>query len=197
MFPCFSIFSRVVVLSCSSFMVIFFYISDSVAANISAPVANSGQTTSYANGDNGALQQGVDWPNPRFTNNGDGTITDNLTRLIWMQNANCWESMPWSSAISKVAGLNTGSESCSGYNGNHTDWHLPNFKELKSLIDAERYDPALPSGHPFSDVHSSYWSSTSYASNTGSAWRVNLYYGYVNYHYKTYSYYVWPVRGGQ
>ena len=40
-----------------------------------APVPKTGQTISYAAGDDGALQKGVTWPVPRFTDNGDGTVT--------------------------------------------------------------------------------------------------------------------------
>ena len=49
----------------------------------------TGQTTCYATGDDGDLEKGVAWPNPRFTDNGNGTVTDNLTGLIWLKNANC------------------------------------------------------------------------------------------------------------
>ena len=54
-----------------------------------APVPKTGQTTSWAANDDGALEKGVSWPNPRFTINTDGTVTDNLTGLIWLRNANC------------------------------------------------------------------------------------------------------------
>ena len=59
------------------------------AAIDNAPVAQTGQTTIYISGDDGALQKGVDWPIPRFTDNGKGNIRDNLTKLIWLKNANC------------------------------------------------------------------------------------------------------------
>ena len=55
-----------------------------------APVPKTGQTTIYAAGDDGALQKGVAWPTPRFTDNDNGTVTDNLTGLIWMKNANAF-----------------------------------------------------------------------------------------------------------
>ena len=198
MFQWSNIFSRMVVLPYLIFVVFVSHVSNSEASDVPAPVANSGQTTSHVDGDNGALKQGLVWPDPRFTDNGDGTVTDNLTQLVWMQNANCWGNMPWSSALSNVAGLNTGSESCSEYNGSHTDWRLPNFKELESLIDAEKYNPALPSGHPFSGVQTNnYWSSTTVANNSSDAWFVYLNDGYVSYTGKTVSNYVWPVRGGQ
>ena len=84
------------------------------------------------------------------------------------------------------------------YSGSHTDWRLPNFKELESLIDAERFNPALPLGHPFSGVQSHYyWSATTYAASTVSAWYVYFGVGYVYTYCKSSSNYVWPVRGGQ
>ena len=54
-----------------------------------ATVEKTGQTTEYATGDDGDLEQGVDWPNPRLTDNQDGTVTDNLTGLVWLTKANC------------------------------------------------------------------------------------------------------------
>ena len=64
-----------------------------------APVPKTGQTVSYATGDDGDLQKGVAWPDPRFTDNSDGTVTDNLTGLIWLKNANCFGPVgPWVAA---------------------------------------------------------------------------------------------------
>ncbi|MBF0552391.1 MAG: hypothetical protein HQK60_17905, partial [Deltaproteobacteria bacterium] len=45
------------------------------AATIALP--KTGQTTAYNWTDDGDLQKGVAWPSPRFTDNGNGTITDN------------------------------------------------------------------------------------------------------------------------
>ena len=71
--------------------------------------------------------------------------------------------------------------------------------KLHSLVDLTQSNPALPSGHPFgSSVQSDYyWSGTSYASLTGSAWGVYLYDGSVSGGSKASTLYVWPVRGGQ
>ena len=66
-----------------------FYVIPTMKGNY-APVPKTGQTTSYGTGDDGALQKGVAWPTPRFTDNSNGTVTDNLTRLIWMKNANAF-----------------------------------------------------------------------------------------------------------
>lgn len=169
------------------------------ATDAPAPVRQSGQSTSYATGDDGNLRNGVVWPTPRFTNNGNGTVTDNLTGLVWMQNANCWGTQTWANSLAQVAGLNAGSQSCIGYTtGTHTNWRLPTKRELMSLIDSSRYGPALPFSHPFSGVQTGYhWSSTTYAGSTGSAWYVGLYGGFVQYSSKTNPYYVWPVRDEQ
>ena len=115
-----------------------------------------------------------------------------------MKNANCFDRINWYAAIGASNNLADGQcglsdESVSG------DWHLPNVRELLSLADYGNFNPALPTGHPFSNVQSSYyWSSTTGAGdNTGYAWLVNMYHGYMRYGYKgTNGDYVWPVRGG-
>src|SRR5262244_923009 len=79
-----------------------------VSAAVPAPVPRTGQTTSYAAGDDGALQKGVVLPTPRFTDNNNGTITDNLTRLIWLKKAKCSQYLlTHTEALANVASLNT------------------------------------------------------------------------------------------
>jgi hypothetical protein len=58
-------------------------------ATYDAPVPKTGQTTSYADYDDGYYEKGVSWPNPRFTKS-NGTVTGNLTGLIWLEDANCF-----------------------------------------------------------------------------------------------------------
>ena len=180
-----------------------------------APVAKTGQTTSYATGDDGNLEKGVTWPSPRFTDNSNGTVTDNLTGLIWLKNGNVpAATRTWTQALSDVAQLNTdgtmngnSAGDTSGSGGSHqTDWRLPNVKEFLSLIDWPYYDPALSnaagtaqwtSGDAFMVPPSGgFWSSTTHALSTGNAWMVYLGNGDVEYRGKTSSLYVWPVRGG-
>ncbi|NGZ07105.1 MAG: tandem-95 repeat protein [Magnetococcales bacterium] len=164
-----------------------------------AQVSKSGQTSSYVARDDGDLKNGVAWPNPRFTDNGDGTVQDNLTGLIWMKNANCWGGQNWVNALTKVAGLNSGTESCTGYTtGTHTDWRLPQVNELESLVDAGRYNPALPANHIFLDIQmNNYWSSTTSRIWSTHAWPVNFGNGAVWHEYKFEVYSVWPVRHEQ
>jgi len=144
----------------------------------------------------------VAWPNPRFTDHTNGTVTDNLTGLMWLKDADCLGTSDWSGAFAQVVALNAGTiTTCDDYTeGSYGDWRLPNWNELRSLIDASQFNPALPSGHPFSGVVSAdYWSSTTYGFEfaTDQAWRVYLLDGGVVQNDKTTATYVWPVRGGQ
>ena len=82
-------------------------------------------------------EKGVAWPNPRFTDNGNGTVTDNLTGLIWLKNANCFGAKDWAMALSDANTLNNGE--CGLTDGSvEGDWRLPNVREMQSLIDCER-----------------------------------------------------------
>lgn len=161
-----------------------------------ARVEKTGQTTSYATGDDGDLERGVACTVPRFTDNGDGTVTDNLTGLIWLKNANRFGTKQWSQALTDC--LNLADDGSALTDGSSVgDWRLPNVKELQSLVDYGRYNPALPSWHPFINVQlDNYWSSTTCAHYASDAWYVYLYVGYVYNHDKTYTFYVWPVRSG-
>jgi hypothetical protein len=165
-------------------------------ANIgTASVEETGQETSYATGDDGDYEVGVSWPVPRFTDNGDGTVTDNLTRLIWLKNANCFKARQWAEALGDCNSLNDGE--CGLTDGTvEGDWRLPNIKEVLCLVDFSQFNPPLPTGNPFTGVQSFfYWSSTTYAGDTNDAWGVvmdaDLYIGD-----KESYYHVWPVRGG-
>jgi hypothetical protein len=108
-----------------------------------APVPQTGQVLCYdtagnvincsGTGQDGAVRKGVPWPNPRFTNNGNGTITDNLTGLIWAQNQNCFSNVPWATALALANTLASGA--CGLSDGSIAgDWRVPNVMELLSLI---------------------------------------------------------------
>jgi hypothetical protein len=161
-----------------------------------APVPKTGQTTSYGTRDDGALQKGVAWPTPRFTDNSNGTVTDNLTGLIWMKNANAFDQRTWADALSDANGLKSGDAGLT--DGSQAgDWRLPNIRELESLIDNGRYDPALPAGHPFTNVQPFiYWSSTTNEHITTYAWGVDIRSTQEDDYGKSFDYYVWCVRGG-
>jgi hypothetical protein len=187
----------------------------------SAAVPKTGQTPTVPldpapAGSDGALQKGVAWPNPRFTDNGNGTVTDHLSGLIWLKNANCTDTvggvskasgkLTWADALTWSNALAHGS--CGLTDGSAAGaWRLPNYKELVSLLDIGYANPALSNAagtakwsadDAFSGVVSDYyWSSSSMASYTSSSWTVGFNLGEIWYGDKTAAYYVWPARGGQ
>jgi len=172
-----------------------------------APVEKTGQTKCYILlGDDGFFKKGVAWPSPRFTDNGDGTVTDNLTGLIWLKNANCFGQKNWAAAVWDCYVLLADGQ-CGLTDGSIAgDWRIPNVRELHSLIHYGVYGPALcntagsgkwTEGDPFTGVQPDfYWSSSTYAGYTNYAWFVDVCTGYVSHDGKASSYYVWPVRGG-
>lgn len=164
-----------------------------------APVPKTGQTTFYRAGDDGDLHKGVTWPTPRFTDNNNGTVTDNLTGLIWTKNANAFGQRTWDQALIDANNLQDGvADLADGSQAG--EWRLPNVRELQSLVDYGRWAPALPAEHPFLSVQSSkYWSSTTYAYTfqNSFAWFVQFYDGYVASNHKDGVFYVWCVRGGR
>lgn len=178
-----------------------------------ASVPQTGQLASYDSNtpqsDDGAVQAGVPSPNPRFADNLNGTITDNLTGLIWLKNAGCHTLFTdWQTALNDVVELNTtgmmtGNNCGDTSNGgtSQTDWRLPNVRELLSLFDYgvnPSPAPALPTDHPFINFPSSiFWSSTTFANNTTVAWWVSSADGSVSRSFKTGTQLrVLPVRAG-
>ena len=182
-----------------------FLLSTSIVwAGPPAPVEKTGQTTKYATGDDGDYEKGVAWPNPRFTDNGDLTVTDNLTGLMWTKDAELFGALPWSKAIAECEALELGFNGCNI----RTDWRLPNRFELESLMHLGYYDPALPNtagtgkwsaGDPMTNMPQFpyYWSSTTYAPGALYAWAVYMFDGSVGMVGKDTNYYAWPVRGGK
>jgi hypothetical protein len=129
-----------------------------------------------------------------FIDNGNGTVTDTSTGLMWQQDT-APGSYNWQQALAYCESLTL---------AGHHDWRLPNRNELQSLIDYNRYNPAINTDY-FPDTVSCdpwpflchYWSSTTLANNPYYAWVVYFYDGYVGYNYKSGHYYVRAVRGGQ
>lgn len=164
-------------------------------------VAKTGQVFFSVPDDDGDLQKGTAWPDPRFTDNGDGTVTDNMTGLVWTKNANMLgTTQNWYEAVGACNTLaDNGTDRVDG--SLPGDWRMPNVRELQSLIDYGQSYPALPAGHPFFDVQSSsYWTSTSYVSFESYSWGISLSNGYTApAYYKGGSRngFVWCVRDGQ
>jgi hypothetical protein len=141
--------------------------------------ANGAVRPCTGTGEDGEYRSGVSWPLQRFTDNGNGTVTDQLTRLVWSKHANaplralagsqpnnCLNAetdMTWLQALDFVTCLNTNNHA--GAN----DWRLPNLNEMESMINSGVADSAaylnangFGLGTSISQVKSSqYWTSTS------------------------------------
>jgi hypothetical protein len=110
----------------------------------------------------------------RFKDNGDGTITDNSTGLIWqkIQSANM---LTWEAALTYASGLSLAGK---------TDWRLPNVKEIQSLCDEKLFKPSLNKLYFSGIISGNYWSSTTLVNSTTKAWDMNTDYGIVSYNEK-------------
>jgi hypothetical protein len=131
-----------------------------------------------------------------FVDNGDGTVTDTLTGLIWLKNANCFGTRNWVTAVGDANTLSSGS--CGLTDGSTAgQWRMPNINELRSLHDPTQVFPSLPAGHPFFNiVDSLYWSSSRNNSTGAKTFHFDPTWGPSD-TLITASYYLWPVRGGQ
>ena len=147
-------------------------------------------------GQDGEVRAGAPWPDPRFTDNGDGTVTDNLTGLVWLKDGNAFGTRTWHQALEDCRSLHNGK--CGLTDGSQPgDWRLPNIHELRSLEDYGQHTPALPSDHPFTNVRQSLcWSSTTVASAPNLARFLFVGIGSCVWDHKHVLMGVWPVKGG-
>jgi len=113
-----------------------------------------------------------------FTDNKNGTVTDNLIKIVWRKNTNCFEMRDWQSAILAAKNLEKGdcgpdSDLILSGGSSAGDWRLLTIKELCTLFDFSGRDPALPNGHMFSDVPTGYhWPTTTLNHYPEIAWIV-------------------------
>jgi hypothetical protein len=138
----------------------------------------------------------VEWPELRFTDNLDGTVTDNLTGLIWLKDATRFSNLSFFDALATCNTL--ADDGASLTDGSLVgDWRLANIWELGSLADFSQIGPALPSEHPFIiAAASTFWSSTTSAENSNRAWAVGMGIGRITNLAKGSLNQVLPVRGG-
>lgn len=124
----------------------------------------------------------------RFIDNGNGTVTDRKTHLMWIKTGKpMLGAITWKEADSFCEALNF-----AGY----FDWRLPTKAEWSGLIDTRHENPALPVFNLFTNVvtYLDYWTKTDHPIGPGYAWAVNLYYGKYMFLGKKKHAFVWPVR---
>jgi hypothetical protein len=177
----------------------------------------TGQTTCYdtagtviacaGTGQDGDLQKGLALA---YVDNGDGTITDTKTGLMWEKQSDDGSihdkdtTYTWANAFAtKVAALNGGG----GFAG-YTDWRVPNVNELQSIVNYGAVNPSVSPAFNTGCVASCtvtscsctrssyYWSSTTYQGFPVFAWYVVFADGLVGYETKATNFYVRAVRGG-
>ena len=146
-------------------------------SNPQVSLAATGQTISYASGDDAALKKGVAWPETRYVDNQNGTVTDNLTGLTWLRNAGCFAPTVWAGALADANNLSNGA--CGLTDGSTAgQWRLPNAVELESLVDLSAANPAVTVGSPFLNLSGAiYWTSTPYfggQQGSRNAWAIRL-----------------------
>lgn len=119
-------------------------------------------------------------PDSRYTVNNDGTVTDNDTDLMWMQcsEGQIWESNGGAGNCTGTATTHTWDTALAVANGKtfagHSDWRLPDIKELASLVAEDRYDPAINSTIFPATPSSGFWSGSSSAFNSDASWIVEF-----------------------
>jgi len=135
----------------------------------------------------------------RFVDNGDGTLTDRTTNLMWIKNG--WRldfvsAVTWWDAVKKSKDLKVG-----GYD----DWRLPTIEEWSSLIDTANQNPALVDPNPFVNIisHMPYWSQTEFTYGKDhtcnhqcpfESYTVMLYSGRIQHQKKSGRAFIMPVR---
>lgn len=149
------------------------------------------QTTVTRTGDDGTYQKGYPKSGTRFIDNGNGTVTDNATGLMWAKDglgAGCMNGSKdiWDTVIDYCNNLNF-----AGY----TDWRLPNMMELMSISDYSRQTPALNLIFTNS-LSQRYWSSTHVPNYPTYAFEIDFNNSITYVDLKTISRYVRAVRGG-
>ena len=180
----------------------------------------TGQSTPFGAGSDGDLQRGAA---RSYTDNGDGTITDDATGLMWEKKTqdgsihSYWNTYSWSGPSFGTTSIMDGSITSTflatlngggGFAG-HTDWRIPNRFELEGLLDLQNIYPAVDTAFDTNCEASctettcsctqqtvAYWSSTTVAHAPVAAWTVEFGTGYANFSVKLSDLAVRAVRGG-
>ncbi len=160
---------------------------DTVTVRVGTAIPDSGQTRWYSTavGDDGDYTINP----PSYTDNGDGTIRDNVTGLTWMKCslglsgndcatgplaiANWYQLTGTYDAVYNTTSINI----CRNLSLAGTGWRLPTALELQMIVDFGRFQPAIDTAYFPNTKSARYWASTVYAADPSHAWTVDFTYG--------------------
>jgi hypothetical protein len=97
-----------------------------------------------------------------YADNGDGTVTDNVTGLMWQQAVPA-TLYAWADAIAYCPTLTL---------AGHSDWRLPSVIELVSIVDLGQFSPSINGKYFPSTPANFFWSSSPVAGSPSLAWLV-------------------------
>lgn len=128
-------------------------------------------------------------PTSRFTNNADSTVTDTVTGLMWKKcsEGQSWDIntntctgttsyFEWQEALQRAVDVSAGAI---GENIGHSDWRVPNLKELSSILEYSCTSPSInvdvfPPDTSGDGRGNAYWTSTIESVNSGSMYTVSF-----------------------
>jgi hypothetical protein len=148
-------------------------------------------------------------PTTRFVDNGDGTVWDSQTGLLWekkVAGAGCLhcvsDAYNWTGAaidwIDRLNGRLISDPNQPSFAG-YTDWRLPTLAELRTILAAPSPCSASPCINPVfgPTMLAGYWTASTFLGSPGAAWDVFFTNGFVNANSKTTPMFVRAVRGGK
>ncbi len=120
-------------------------------------------------------------PSSRFTTHADGTVTDNQTNLMWAKCALGQNQTDCSGTATTTHWQGALQAAETSTLASHSNWRLPNIKELRSIVEKRCNSPAI-NAEIFPNTPASYfWSASPYAGNSDDAWHVDFSYGSSRY----------------
>ena len=137
-------------------------------------------------------------PDERFIDNGDGTVSDKYTGLVWMR---CALGQTWDGTTCTGDAVEytwqQGLLEAESYNFAASDaWRLPNVNQLKSIVEVACSTPAINQNFFPATPYGGFWTSSPYAHYNDNAWFVSFSSGYDASVNKGDGYYVRLVRPG-